>query len=549
MRQFEKRARRAHGPRKWASVIAAGAVATLVFTGCADSSEQPSREDGPNTPALRTAEPGQAESMDVPEELSVGVVGQIASLNPADNVESGLYSNTNLLEPLLRIDENGDLQPWLATKFEKVSDTEYLYTLREGVTFWDGSALTADDVAFSWMRLVDDEIPNQFFASVASIEAVDDQVVRVTLSAPDASWQYTPAMFYSVVYQRAHFESNPETFGQPGTLVMGTGPYTIDSFDPNTGLELSANPEYWGGEPPITKLSFTSFADDNSMGLALRAGEIALSPFLNDPQSFAAASGTDSVTTIPTCSTAFISMPTQTGPWDDVHIRRAVAHAIDREDIIAATRGRTGGPADLMMSPITMQGLGTEDEVDAALDPVQRRGLDLDTARAELEKSSQPDGFDAEIIVEAKNAAVAQVIAAQLAELDIDVTITTAGPVEYIGLITGPEETRPFTFTEVGACTPDPSWNKAFFASGPGLNVAAWYSPEVDQLLADALVSSDPSARLGMYTEILEKAADEVPYIPLYAEGRSYGSKDLTISGFDSFFLNMPWVLNLAGNS
>lgn len=546
MRQAMRTPRR---PGRWAAAVAAGAAAALVLAGCSGSPQTTPTQDADRVVEPRTAEPGKAQSTDVPEQVSIGLLGQIASLDPTQHVEAGIYSNTAMLEPLLRIDENGDLQPWLAEGFEQISDTVWEYTLREGVKFWDGAELTADDVAFSWMRLVNKEATNnQFFSVIDTVEAVDDHLVRVTLKEPNASWEFTPALVYSVVYQRAHYEASAESYGQPGGLVMGTGAYTIDSFDPTTGLELSANPDYWGGEPPIARLSFKSFADDNSMGLALRAGEIDLAPMVGDPAGFDAAAGGNSVTTVPTCSTAFVSMPTMTAPFDDVHVRRAVAHTLNRDDVIAATNGRAGAPTDVMISPMVLQNLGTEAGVDAVLDALPSYDLDLDAARAELAQSSQPDGFETEIIVDAAHATVAQVMAAQLAEVGIDVTVTTAGPVEYAALITGPEETRPFTFLEVGACTPDPSWNNLFFTSGPGLNLAAWSSPEVDQLLADALLTTDGAERLSLYGELLQKVGDEVPYVPIYAEGRSYGSKDLAIAGYDSFFIHMPWELNIVRN-
>lgn len=499
----------------------------------------------------RTVAPGKPVSDEAIPLLTVGIPGNVPTLNPLDNIASGIYVNMLGLETLLRLDADGELQPWLATGYEKKSDTIYEYTLRKGVRFWDGSELTAQDVKDGWsLRLPGEPKASAGFVSVAKIEAPDDYTVRVTLSQPDATWESVPAQFHAVIFESDFYQKNSDTFGQPGTLLVGTGPWRIDSLDPTTGMELSANADYWGGKPPIERISVRSFADDNSMALALRSGEIDIAPKVNEPRGFDAAAGGGTTTTVPTCASALLSMPTQTEPWDDPHVRKAVAYALNRDDVIAATQGRAGGPLETLISPILLRTIGSEDEVETALATVPVYDFDLEGAKAEIAASSVPEGFSDSISVSQGTAAVAQVIAAQLAEIGIDLEIESMGVTEWTAAVTGPPEQRPLTWTETGACAPDPSWDDMWLTTGPdgqasGVNIANYTPHRMGELMREGRLTVDPAARLGIYTEMLQMLAEDLPYIPLYAEGTTMASKKYTLADYGSFWMNSPWALNL----
>ncbi|WP_157574667.1 ABC transporter substrate-binding protein [Jiangella muralis] len=531
-------------------------LTTALLAACAGNG--PAGEDGDGAagngerPAdtARTVDPGAPVSDEHIAQLDVGIPGKVTLVDPADNMEAGLNVNQLGLEPLLRIDPDGELQPWLATEWEQVSDTVYEYTLREGVTFWDGTELTAEDVKYSWDHLRAPESRRAtYFAAVDTVEAVDAGTVRVTLTQPDASWQYTPAMWYSVIFQKKFAEETGDAFGQPGTLLVATGPWKFDSVNPASGMELSAYEGYWGGKPPIDRISVKSFADDNSMALALRAGEIDIAPVVSGPTGFDAAAGGNTVTTVETCGTARMSLPMRRAPWDDVHVRRAVAHAINRDDIVAAAQGAAAGPAVYAISPRLLQTLGTEEEVQTALEEIETYPYDLEAAEAELAQSSVPDGFDFDLTVPPSSAAIAEVIAAQLGEIGIDIAVEVLPDTAWYAALR--EDVRPLTFSATGACTPDPDWDSIFFdtdESGEpiGLNMAQYSSPEVSALWAEGLLEQDPAQRLRIYTDLQKQVAEDVPYISLFAEGTTYASTTYDIAEYNSYFwMNLPWALNL----
>ncbi|WP_181849591.1 ABC transporter substrate-binding protein [Streptomyces parvulus] len=529
----------------------AGVVALGAASACTDNSpDAGGASEAGAALKKRTVGPGKPMSDERIPLLKVGILGQVPTLDPKKGIGSGLYTNSLGLESLLRVGPDGTLEPWLATSWKQTSDTVYEYKLRDGVKFSDGTPLTSADVKYSWDYYGGDgSRRSHYYANVGRIETPDERTVKVTLKKPDASFKYTPAMFWSVIFQAEFAREHEKDLGQPGTLLVSTGPWKFDSLNPTSGMELSANPHYWGGKPPIEKISVKSYADDNSMALAMRSGEIDLAPGIGSPKGFNATAGSNTVTTVATCATALFSMPTTTAPWDDVHVRRAVAYAIDRKAVIASTQGRAGAPLHTLISPKLMEPLGSKGEVDKALASVPVYEHSIAKAKAELKKSKVPNGFKGTYVIATSTAATGEVIVDQLKKAGIDLKLDSVADTAFNARLTGPPESRPVTSSESGACTPDPSWDAIFLgtanAAKGGLNLANYTPPEVDRLLADGLSTQEPGKRLRIYTDLLKRLGEDVPYVPLYAEGNHYASPKYDIAGYDSYWMHSPWALNV----
>lgn len=491
---------------------------------------------------------GQGAAQTKATTLTVGFTGQMPGLDVTTANNAGFQISDLSLETLFYVRPDGRIAPWLATGVKHPNSTTYIYSLRRGVKFWDGVPFTSKDVVASWQyEARKKSVRASYFASVARIKATGKYTVLVKLKHPDASWQFIPAMFFSQIFEKKFFDAHKGTFGLPGTLVMGTGPWKIDSLDPTSGAEFSANPEYWGGKVPFSRISVKFYKDETSLALAMRAGEIDLDPVVAAPKSFAASSGGVKITTVPTCGTALISMPTQAPPWNDVHVRRAVAYAINKKAIIAATQGSTHTTLDTMIAPSLLSSLGTKKQVAAALDSVPTYPFNLAKAKAEMAKSASPNGFTAPLATfDTDNfLAVDQVIAAQLKKIGIKVKIDNVGQTAWYAAVFGPPAKRPFTFSTTGACTPDPSWDDLWYGKGAPVNAANYAPPAVNKLIDRGLRTSAPHERLKIYTSLLKHLAADVPYVPVYLEGASYASNKYTFKRFGSFWASFPWALNL----
>ncbi len=388
--------------------------------------------------------------------LTVGFASSVPTLN-IDNANAGFGIIQLCLETVLKFNSSGQLVPELATSVSQPGPTTYVYRLRQGVQFWDGSEMTSADVVYSWNY---ERQPSAYdydvFADVKSVTAAGPWTVVVRLVHPNPSWQYTPALSGSEIFEKKFAEAHPGTFGQPGVLVMGTGPWKVDSLDPTTGAELSANPNWWGGSVPIAHISVKFFSSETSMALAMRAGAIDLVTYIPDPDSFAATSGATIVSAPSFYANALFSMNTQTPPWNDVHVRRAAAYALDRPAIIAAS----GGPANplyTLLIPQMLKEVASPGQINALMSSLPLYRYNLAKAKQELEESAYPHGFHASLFQYSgyPDVNISQVVAAQLAKIGIDTQVKLVPIGAWSAAETGPPGRRPTAEFTYGAETPD----------------------------------------------------------------------------------------------
>lgn len=491
--------------RRLLAVTTTLAVIPLALSAC--SSQKSSGSDDPGSatiPLLRVAAP-------VPEK----------TLDPAKTLGGGSL-NVGFLERLFTFNADHELEPQLATKMTNPDPTTYEYQLREGVKFWDGTEMTSEDVVHSLKYQADPQFGTaSFYASMKSIEAVDRYRVRITLNEPDASWQYLLA-WQGSIFEKKFQQENKETFGDPGTLVMGTGPWKVDSFDPTKSLELSANPDWWGGEVPVKKISQQFFENDTSAALAFRADQVDV-VFPGDARVFESTSGSK-VEVSDSCQQGFLSLNANIGPWKDPHVRRAVAYALNKQDIITAAGGYRS-ESNYFIPPDQLRILGSQSDVDAVLDDVPQYEYDLDKAKAEMAQSAYPDGFSA--TTEATSSAfgdfvtTSQAIAGQLEKIGIDLEVKKLPLEEWFSTVLYGPKVHGIVFTTIACPTPDPGWYPGYLlgskaATNEGANMADYKSPEIDALITKGITATDSSDRLATYGELMNQVATDLPYIPLY---------------------------------
>jgi peptide/nickel transport system substrate-binding protein len=256
-----------------------------------------------------------------------------------------------------------------------------------------------------------------------------------------------------MIFEKQFEQAHAATFGQPGTLVMGSGPWEIKSLDPTKGEELSANPHWWGGKIPIQHVSFTFFANETSEAMAFRAGEIDFTFFVSSPRSFTALSGTKPLSA-QSCSNGFFSMNITQPGWNDVHVRRAVAYALNRTDIIAAAGGYAA-PIYTFTPPSLLNSIASQSQINALLNSIPLYQYNLTKARQEMAQSAYPHGFSATIVspTGGNTTTLNQVAAAELAKIGIRLTIKQMDANAVGALEVGPDGQRP-TGMSGGFCFP-----------------------------------------------------------------------------------------------
>jgi peptide/nickel transport system substrate-binding protein len=527
--------------RPAALAMAAAAVVAL-GAGCSSTTTSPGAGAGASAGAVSSGG-----TVTIPL-LREGASTDFSNLSDeyADN-----YITANWSEHLMKIGPGGQLQPWLAQSVTQQSPTVYVYHLRHGVTFWDGDAMTSADVAGS-MEFYSK--PGTYLAAhytdMKSVTASGPFTVVVTLKQPDAAWAYTAAIGGGIFEQKFQQEHG-SAMGKPGVGVMATGPYEIKSFDPTTGLELTANPHYWGGAVPVRQISVKFFATDTSMALAYRAGEIDLA-FPQSAQQFESPCGCH-VLSAGTNSSAGISMNVNIPPWNDIHVRRAVAYAIDRPAEIAAS-GDPSSPDYTVLAPTELQELGSPAQVNALVNALPNYPYNLAAAKAELAKSPYPNGFTATTYTLEFGVYTpeTEVVAAQLAKIGIKLTVKELTFTGWIAKWSGPRTTGFWVVTNMTGTGPDPNSDARWMlteGSGTdsgGADLAGYSSPAVTQLVNEADSTQDKATRLALYGQALKIVASDVPYVMLYTH-----SSDLALAarfswpGFNEYFYTSPWALGI----
>jgi peptide/nickel transport system substrate-binding protein len=495
-------------PRRLAAVLAVALAAGL--TACS------------STPSASTTAAGTDAAIPL---LRIGLGSSIPTLDSTKAIGAE-YIDQLSLEVLMKFGPKGNVEPNLATSVTRPNNVTYVYHLRHGVRFWDGSELTSADVVYSlnYDRSAGSQIAFTY-TSVKSITADGKYAVVVTLKHPDASWQYVPAEQTAPIFEKKFSVEHKATLGQSGTLVMGTGPWKIDSFDPTTGATLSANPHWWGGNVPIKRVTVTFYSSATSEALAMRAGEIDVAPDLSSAKNFAATSGVPVLNT-PSCNIDLFVMNVRTAPWSNVHVRRAVAYALNRPAIIAA-HGGYAAPLYTLIPPDLMRTIASPAQISALMKSLPLYQHNLAKARQEMAQSPYPHGASATILEYSDPTLLneSQVVVADLAKIGLHVQIKSLASNPWNSQESGPDNKRMTTDTGAGCFDPDPSSYYDLLGSQNlavgSWNVADYDPPAVDKLMAAGLETSDPAQRFAVYSALLRRLQTDIPDVGLYVADAS----------------------------
>lgn len=425
-------------------------------------------------------------------------------------------------EPLTAYGADGTFTPVLASEVEHPDPTTFVYTLRPDIKFSDGTPLTPEDVKYSFELHMGEDTPSlraRFFTAVDSVEVVDDDQVKVTLTEPEPEFEYAVASLGIV--SKANYEAHPDDIGSPSAPQIGTGPYVIADSKPSSSVTLERNPAYWGDAPSYDTATFTIAKDDSARLLALQTGDLdgVIAPPVNQVP---AIEGLDTYTEYstfdPTVYRVIFDMTK--APFDDIHVRKAIAHAIDREAIVS---GVFEGRAELTESVVPESVVADMDgdaDVAAAYDEFARDfEFDLAAARAELAQSSVPEGFSVEVPVfsdDPAQALVVQVMAQSLAELDIELTAKQVDLNGWTGVYT--EGTSDGLIVDQwSGGSPDPATiPRSLFAPGSIGNFSNLDNAAVNDALETYVAADgDGSVKQRALLDALAAAQEETPYVPL----------------------------------
>ena len=277
--------------------------------------------------------------------LSLGMVLEPPNLDPTAGAASAIREVTyqNIFEGLTRIDAKGEVQPDLAENWTVSKDgLTYTFRLIAGVKFHDGKPFDCSVVKFSYERAMAPDSTNAqkgLFAPIAKIECPDPNTAVVTLKQPSAQFLFNMGWGDAVMV-------HPDSAADNKTHPVGTGPFKFQEWVQGDHVTLTRNTEYWGSQPKLAAVTFRFIADPAAATAAMLAGDLdafsnfpapeTLDTLKADPR-FVVKVGTTEGKTI-------LALNNAKKPFDDVRVRRALTHAIDRHALIEAVESGFGAP-------------------------------------------------------------------------------------------------------------------------------------------------------------------------------------------------------------
>jgi len=466
----------------------------------------------------------QAVAQTPPNVLIVGQVAEPKSLDPhAVTAVNDFRILVNVYDGLVQY-KTGTLQvePALAKSYEVSDDgLVYTFTLREGVTFHDGSPLDAEAVVFNFERMLDEEHPYHdtgpfplsfFFSAGDTVEAVDADTVRFTLDEPYAPFLSNLAYPTGLIVSPAAVREHGEDFGRNPS---GTGPFRVVEWEANQRVVAERNPDWWGGAPALEAVVFRPITDANTRVAEMLSGGIDV--MVETPPDALARFRDDASFDVHEQAGPhlwFLILNTREGPFSDKRVRQAANYAIDKQ---ALARDILQGTAEVAAGP-------TPPAFDwAHNDALQPYPHDPQKARALLEEA----GYDGEpltfYVTEGGSGmldpvAMGTAIQADLEAVGMPTRIETYEWNTFLSRVNPGLEGKA-DMAEMAWMTNDPDTlpfltlrSEAMPRSG-GFNSGYYSNREVDELLERARTSTDQAERARLYKQMQAIVHEDAPWV------------------------------------
>ena len=462
------------------------------------------------------------------------------------------------LETLVQYDQtSGVLRPNLALSWSQPDRLTYVYKIRPGVKFWDGHPLTAEDVAFSLGQNIDPAVGSQiftFYTSVKSIVASSPDTVLVKLKTPDPFFKFAPAVTFIV--EKAFATAHTKDIGTPGVLTMGTGPFQFTSYTPGESVVLQRFGGYWGAKPALRQITIKFITDDTTRLLAMRSGAIdgAFSVPLAQIDQWKRIGGVK-VNAAPELRTGYLSIDTADPPFNDVHVRRAIAYSFDKVGLLKAVLHGQGAVAPAMPPPEQWAGLIPRSSVDRLYRSLPQYSFDLTKAKAELAKSKYPHGFSTSIPVPDGEPTLGQAalsLSQNLAKIGIKLKVNQITSNAWFAIIYAHHNPLGLQIVSFAKDYPDAAdmiyltlYSK--YAVKNSFNTANYKNAAVDRAFDQQRLTTNPRVRGGAIATVLRLAARDVPEVPFWYQNIAMGinSRKFAYRGFGTWYLYQPWARNI----
>lgn len=428
------------------------------------------------------------------DSITVGMVLEPPNLDPTSGAAAAIREVTyaNIFQGLTRFDSNGAIIPDLAKSWDISADgLTYTFHLATGVKFHDGSDFSASDVKFSLDRARAPDSTNAqkgLFADIASVDVIDPATVKVTLKKPNGSFLFNMAWGDAVIL-------SPKSIASEATKPIGTGPFKFVNWVKGDHVELAKFDGYWGTPAKLDKVTFKFISDPSAAFAAMMAGDVDAFPnypapenldqFKADPRFQVLVGNTEGET--------LLAMNNGKKPFTDIRVREAVAHAINRKEIIDGAMFGYGTPIGTHFAPHNP----------AYVDLTAQSNYDPKKSKELLKEAGYPDGFTVSLKLPPPSYArrSGEIVAAELAKVGIKAEITN---VEWAQWLEQVFKGKDYDMTIVSHTEP-----MDIDIYGRDNYYFNYHSEAFKKIMAELSNTTDPAKRTELLKEAQKRIADD----------------------------------------
>jgi peptide/nickel transport system substrate-binding protein len=436
------------------------------------------------------------------EELVIGVIQNPRSLDPHHSRANAsrlitfcMYNSLVFLNA-----DTATIEPDLAESWTTPAPNVYVFKLRKDVKFHDGRTMTAKDVEYSFKRAATFPDARPFVAGITETKVIDDLTFQVTLDKP------SPVFLNNI--SDAIVSIIPDGSGDTaGTKPIGTGPFKFVEWSTDNYVLLDRHDDFYKGAKPTKRLRIRVIPDNTARNLALEARDLDIAHQIqNADYSMLEKAAHVTVYKTPSVLVEYIGMQVEKPPFDDIHARRAVAYALNKDAYIQAI---FGGDYLNAKSFVNSNVLGYHDKIRVYEHSLQK-------AKEELALSKYKNGFEFDLFTTRARGVYTEALQHDLSKVGIKMNVIF---VENVQSHCSPGY-QGAHITSVQYPSLDPDMMYRYLHSqqkGTGLNLAWYGNAKVDNLLERGRSEMNTATRVAIYKEIQDIIADELPYIPLHS--------------------------------
>ncbi len=538
--------------RRLSAIAGIGVIGALALSACSGGTASP---DSSAAPEWEYTDTTAAPSGDIDSFTWVSYA-EPYSLDYAyafDYADNQVLSN--VCESLLRLNPDYTLSPGLAEAYDHPTPDTWVYTIRDGVTFHDGTPLTADDVVASMSRHIDPEVGSSWFSTyqnVASIEKTGDRQVTVTMTQADSQFNLGMGGSAGVIESAATLAEKGSDYGNSTGLVNCTGPFALTEWKSGESVTLTRYDDYWDDslKAKAGEVKILFMNDSNARVNALKSGEVD-GGFMIPTDAIAQlqASGKGDVYFGLNTAVGSLIVSNLDGPLGDVRVRQALLMAMDRKGILDAAAKGYGEVTNALTTQSVWVG-ASDAAVKNAFDGLEEYPYDVEAAKKLIDEA----GVAGEEVVIATApigndfAVISQAAAAAAQAIGLKATIQTVSPNAYTALFSDPSarEGVDLFYTSWYLSSPDPLEMYGVLRTGEFSNYGNWSDPDFDALVNEAVTIDDPAARSEVTAKAQRIANEQLPWLPLFSGPMTMFMGDRVTGASPSVaYLYYPWAATI----